>query len=188
MVIIRALSLFIILMILTGVIYPVGITAIAKVFFPYQAHGTIVERSGATVGSALLAQKFESPDYFHARPSECDFSATPSWASNRGPTSKMLKQAVQERAKKLLVDNGLSSDAAIPADLLFASSSGLDPHISPAAMYFQLDRVVRARGFTPGQKALLEALAAKFIEPPQFGFLGEPRVNVLLLNIAIDDL
>ncbi|MCX6339002.1 MAG: potassium-transporting ATPase subunit KdpC [Candidatus Aureabacteria bacterium] len=184
----KALRLFLVLTLLTGVVYPIGMTIMAKMLFPERAEGSIVKWKGVPAGSALLAQKFESPRYFHPRPSACDFNTIPSGASNQGPTSTALKKAVQERAVNLRAAHALHPDAPVPLDLLFASGSGLDPHISPAAMAFQMDRVARARGFTPPQRARLEKVSRELIEPPQFGFLGEARVNVLLLNLALDNL
>ncbi len=183
MVVVRAFRLFLVLMFLTGVIYPAGITIMAEALFPSQAAGTILQRNGISVGSVLLAQKFESPAYFHTRPSACDFNTVPAGASNQGPTSRMLKEVVQERAARLLPFAG-----PVPPDLLLASGSGLDPHITPASVAFQMDRVARTRRFSPDQRARLQMLAEGLVEPPQFGFLGEARVNVLLLNIAVDGL
>jgi len=184
----KALRLFLALTLVTGVIYPIGMTIIAKMLFPERAGGSIVKWKGVPAGSALLAQKFENTRYFHPRPSACDFSTTPSGASNQGPTSAALRKTVQERAASLRTAHALHPDAPVPPDLLLASGSGLDPHISPSAMAFQMERVARARGFTTPQRARLENVAKEFIQPPQFGFLGEFRVNVLLLNLALDDL
>jgi len=186
--ILKAFRLFLVLMLLTGVIYPMGITIAAKYFFTAHACGSMVTRNGMPVGSALLAQKFESERYFHPRPSACDFATIPSGAGNQGPTSKALKQAVQERARNLRIAHALQPDAPVPADLLFASGSGLDPHISPEALAFQMAGVAKARGFTPDKRAQMEKLARSFIELPQFGIFGEPRVNVFLLNLALDAL
>jgi len=188
MIILRAFRLFLVLTLLTGIIYPIGVTIAAKILFPESAGGSIVVCNGIPAGSALLAQQFASPRYFHPRPSAADFRTLPSGASNQGVTSTMLRQAVQERARDLCIAHALPFDAPVPPDLLFASGSGLDPHISPAAMVFQMERVARERGFTTQQRARLEQLAHEFIEPPQFGFMGEPRVNVLLLNVALDAL
>lgn len=184
----RALRLFLLLTLLTGVVYPIGMTITAGMLLPECAGGSIVKRGGASAGSALLAQKFESPRYFHPRPSASDYSAIPSGASNQGPTSAALKNAVRERAAGLRAAHALHPDAPVPPELLFASGSGLDPHISPAAMAFQMDRVAGARGFAPEQRARVETVARELIEPPQFGILGEARVNVLLLNLALDAL
>ena len=184
----KALRLFLLLTLVTGVVYPIGMTITARMLFPECAGGSIVKRKGVPAGSALLAQKFESPRYFHPRPSASDFSTIPSGAGNQGPTSTALKNAVRERAASLRAAHALHSDAPVPPDLLFASGSGLDPHISPAAIVFQMDRIAGARGFTPEQRLRLEKVSREFIEPPQFGFLGEARVNVLLLNLALDAL
>lgn len=175
-------------MLLTGIIYPLGIMTAAKMLFHDHSCGSMVTRNGMPVGSALLAQKFETERYFHPRPSACDFATIPSGAGNQGATSKALTQSVRERASKLLASHALPLTASIPADLLLASGSGLDPHISPEAMDFQLEMVARARNLNPEKRARLRKLARELIESPQFGIFGEPRVNVLLLNLALDDL
>jgi K+-transporting ATPase ATPase C chain len=188
MIVAKGLRLFLVLTLLTGVAYPVGMTITAKMLSPDRAGGSIVKWKGVPAGSALLAQKFESPRYFHPRPSACDFGTIPSGAGNQGPTSAALQKAVRDRAASLRAAYAAHPDIPVPPDLLFASGSGLDPHISPAAMDFQMNRVAGARGFTPEQRARLEKAAREVIEPPQFGVLGEARVNVLLLNLALDSL
>lgn len=172
---IQSILLTIVFSVLTGVIYPLAITGISQVAFHDKANGSLVGRNGQPVGSELLAQKFESPRYFWPRPSAGDYGTVPSGASNLGPTSAALRSNVTAHAAKL--------GANAPADLLFASGSGLDPHISPEAARFQIARVATARGVSADQIA---ALVEKFVEPPQWGFLGEARVNVLKLNLALD--
>ncbi len=184
----NALRLFVWLSILTGIVYPLALTGVLPLFFPAQAQGSLVARDGKTVGSRLLAQKFTDPHYFWARPSAADYATMPSGASNLGPTSLILKATVAERATKLRANQGFASTTPLPADLLFASASGLDPHISPAAAYFQLERVARARAFTPEQTRRCHDLIQRLVETPQWGALGEPRVNVLLLNLELDTL
>ncbi|NTV52717.1 MAG: potassium-transporting ATPase subunit KdpC [Candidatus Firestonebacteria bacterium] len=183
-----ALRLFLLLTLLTGLIYPLTMTGLLQTIFPLQAYGSLTTRAGKTVGSALLAQKFSDPKYFWPRPSAADFATTPSGASNWGPISPALRKTVGERRAALQSAQGLPATAAVPADLVFASGSGLDPHISPAAAEFQLWRVARARGLTPVQIPALKALIARNTAAPQFGCLGQARVNVLLLNLELDTL
>ena len=187
-----ALRLFAALTLLTGVLYPLTVTALARLLFPKQAGGSLVVRDGHVRGATLLAQRFGSPRYFWPRPSAGDdgrdYVTVASAASNQGPTSAGLKQAVAARADALRAAHGLATDASVPPELVLASGSGLDPHLSPDAVRFQLDRVGRARGFNAAQRTALARLVEQSIEPPQWGFLGEPRVNVLTLNLALDQL
>jgi K+-transporting ATPase ATPase C chain len=174
--------------VLTGVIYPLAVTLIAQLAFTDKANGSLVERDGKLVGSALLAQQFTGPKYFWPRPSAATYGTGPSGlaagsGSNFGPTSAQLQTNVRANAKALREAHKLPADAPVPADLVFASASGLDPHISPEAAQFQIARVAAARGLSEDR---VKALVEKFIEPPQWGFLGEARVNVLLLNLALD--
>lgn len=187
-----AVRLFIALTVLTGVIYPLLVTGIAKTFFPNQAGGSLVTASGKIVGSKLLAQRFSEDRYFWPRPSAGDdgtnYATAPSAASNLGPTSSNLIATVQSRIAIFRASNGLATNAPVPADMVFASGSGLDPHISPEAARLQINRVATARKFSAGQTRELSALVEWSIEPPQLGFLGESRVNVLKLNLALDSL
>jgi K+-transporting ATPase ATPase C chain len=174
--------------IITGVLYPLAITTIAQLAFRDRANGSLVERDGKIVGSAFLAQPFQGPRYFWPRPSAASYGTGPSGltassGSNHGPTSAQLQTDVRNNAKALREAHKLAADSPVPADLVFASASGVDPHISPAAARFQIARVAAARGMSEPQ---VRALVDKFIEPPQWGFLGEARVNVLLLNLALD--
>ncbi|MCP5524086.1 MAG: potassium-transporting ATPase subunit KdpC [Verrucomicrobiales bacterium] len=179
--IVTALRLLLVLTLLTGVIYPLMVTGIAKTCFAKQAEGSLIRCQGVIIGSELIAQSFTNEACFWPRPSSADFATVPSGASNQGPTNRDLKRAIGERAARY-------RDAQVPADLLLASGSGLDPHISPEAARFQMSRVTRARRLTPGQQRRLESLVEQSIEPPQLGILGEPRVNVLKLNLALDSL
>jgi K+-transporting ATPase ATPase C chain len=180
--------LFLVLMILTGVIYPLAVTAIAQLVFHDQAEGSPVNFNGKLIGSALLSQKTESPKYFWPRPSAGDYATVASSASNLGPSSDALKKAIADRAAKLRSANNLAADAPLPDDMITTSASGLDPHISPTAARRQIDRVAQARGFNTDQKTKLAMLVESHIEGPQLGFLGEPHVNVLLLNLALEEL
>ena len=188
----QSIRLLIVLTIMVGVIYPLVVTGLARIFFPRYASGSLLMYGGHTVGSALIAQRFGSNKYFWPRPSAGDdgtnFATMPSAASNLGPTSSNLSAAVRERATAFRAANKLPADAPVPADMLFASGSGLDPHISPESARLQIDRVALARNFTAEQRRKLAALVERSIEPPQLNFMGEPRVNVLMLNLALDQL
>lgn len=163
------------LTVLTSVIYPLFVTIIAQTAFPFEANGSLVKRNDRIVGSALLAQNFTDGRYFWPRPSAGDYGTIPSGASNQGFTSKKLQMQIVERRRAL-------GDGA-PSDLLAASGSGLDPHISPEAARFQAARVAAARGMTIDA---VMAIVDQMTEPPQFGLLGTARVNVLQLNLALD--
>ncbi len=173
----QALRFLIVLTLLTGVVYPVAVTALSKVLFAKQANGSLITVGEKTIGSELLAQKFADPKYFWPRPSGSDYATVASGATNKGPTSADLVKALSERREKL------GKDA--PADLLTASGSGLDPHLSPAAAHFQIARIAAARKLP---ESAIAALIESKTEAPQLGILGEPRVNVLALNRALDAL
>jgi K+-transporting ATPase ATPase C chain len=171
-----------------GVFYPLAMTAVIQLAFPDKANGSLVMRDGKLVGSELMAQQFTGAKYFWPRPSAATYGTGPSGiagssGSNFGPTSAQLQTNVRGNAKALRDAAKLPADAPVPADLVYASASGLDPHISPAAALFQVGRVAAARGM-PEDK--VRALVEQHVEPPQWGFLGEARVNVLLLNLALD--
>jgi K+-transporting ATPase ATPase C chain len=171
--------LFLVLVLLTGVIYPLVVTALAQVLFHDQAQGSLITRQNSIVGSRLLSQKTENPKYFWPRPSAGDYATVASGASNLGPSSDALKKAIADRVAKT---------GQAPDDLLTASGSGLDPEISPEAAHWQIDRVAKARGYSDDQVTHLKSLVDQYIQTPQLGFLGEPRVNVLMLNLALDQL
>lgn len=185
-----ALTVFILLTVITGVIYPLLITVAGQTLFPYQANGSLIVQNEKVVGSLLIGQVTDDPAYFWWRPSAVNAmqGASPealiaSGATNYGWTNATLAEQVAEREAALRAAHDLSDEAPLPADLLFASASGLDPHISLQAAAMQADRVARARGLDRDQ---LERLIARYTENRQFGVLGEPRVNVLLLNLALD--
>jgi K+-transporting ATPase ATPase C chain len=180
---IQSIRLLIVMTVLTGLVYPLIITGLAQWLMPEQANGSLVFRHGEAVGSALLAQPFNGDRYFWPRPSAAAYATVPSGASNWGPTSAALAAAVRERAAKIRASHGLAADAPVPADLVFASASGLDPHISPEAADLQVSRVAGARGLA---EDVVWSLVARFTEPPQWSLLGQPRVNVLRLNLALD--
>jgi K+-transporting ATPase ATPase C chain len=175
--ILTSVRAIVVLLLVTCVAYPLLITAIGQLAFPAQAGGSLVRQDERLVGSALLAQKFTDPRYFWPRPSAVEYGTVASGASNQGYLSQKLLDAINSRRAAL--------GPGAPADLLTASASGLDPHISEAAARFEIPRVAAARQVDP---ARLEALVAQTTERRQLGFLGEPRVNVLLLNRALDRL
>jgi potassium-transporting ATPase KdpC subunit len=182
-----ALVMIVLMTILLGGVYPAAVTAIASVLFPWQANGSLIEKDGKAVGSALIGQPFSDPGHFWSRPSATGpfpYNAASSSGSNQGPLNPALTDAVTARIKALR-DADPGNSALVPADLVTASASGLDPHISPAAAAYQVARVARARGLDPAQ---VTALVDEFTEGRQFGFFGEPRVNVLLLNSRLDSI
>jgi potassium-transporting ATPase KdpC subunit len=181
-----ALILFGLLTLVTGVFYPLLVTGIAQAVFPDKADGSLIRQGELLVGSRLIGQDFSDPAYFSGRPSAAASSAgvAASGGSNLGPSNPALFRAVQERAARLR-STGPGVGSPIPADLLTASGSGLDPHISPAAALFQVPRVARARGISA---AKVRELVDQLTEGRQLGVLGEPRVNVLELNLALDRL
>lgn len=190
--ILSALRALVILTLLTGVVYPLIVTGIAQLTFPTQANGSLIEIDGEVVGSELIGQQTDDARYFWWRPSAVDYMlgtdvANPgsSGATNFGATSETLDALVDERWIALVEVNNLSDTTIIPDDLLFASGSGLDPHISPEAARLQVERVAATRDLDVTQVA---DLVEQFVEPPQLGVLGEPRVNVLRLNLALDAL
>jgi K+-transporting ATPase ATPase C chain len=166
-----------------GVLYPLVVTGLAQVLFPDKANGQLVARGGVVVGSRLVGQMFSSPGYFRSRPSAAGsgYDAANSGATNLGPTNRKLIESVDAAIDIARREN---PDGPVPADLVTSSGSGLDPHLSPQAAFFQVPRVARERRVA---EAELRALVESRIEPRQFGFLGEPRVNVLLLNLALDE-
>lgn len=183
------LRMVLVLTLLTGLAYPLAMTGIAQAIFPSQANGSLVyNKEKEPIGSGLIGQAFRSPAYFHGRPSNAGadgYDGASSGASNYGPTNQKLIAAAADNVQAVRDDNALTASAAIPADLVLASASGLDPHISPAAAQLQAARVAKERGL-PLEK--VRALIERHSETPQFGLFGAERVNVLALNIALDSL
>jgi len=184
----QALSMLIVMTFCLGFLYPLAITGIAQIAFPAQANGSIVYLEGKPVGSRLIGQDFSSPGYFHSRPSaagEKGYDAAGSGGSNLGPTNSKLIESVTERLKQIREENGLAESAIIPADLVLASGSGLDPDISGDAAYLQTARIAKERNITLEQ---VRMLISRQVEDRQLGLFGEPRINVLQLNLALDSL
>ena len=180
-----ALSLFVFLTLLTGLAYPLLVTGMAQWFFPEQAAGSLIKHDGQWIGSHLIGQSFNDPKYFWGRPSATapmPYNAAGSGGSNLGPLNPALVETVKARVAALRAADP-ANRAPVPADLVTASGSGLDPHISPAAAAYQIDRVSRRRGLAPEQ---LRALVDQYTEGRQWGIFGEARVNVLELNLALD--
>jgi K+-transporting ATPase ATPase C chain len=182
-----AIVMTLLLCVLTGLVYPGVVTAVAQLVFPHQANGSIVEVDGRPVGSALIGQSFTRPEYFHPRPSAAGagYDPTASAGSNKGPTDRKLADTLIAGAVERAVEEDGAERGKIPADMATASASGLDPHISSANADLQVARVARARGMAPER---VRELVARYTDGRQFGIFGEPRVNVLLLNIALDSL
>ncbi|HTQ53746.1 MAG TPA: potassium-transporting ATPase subunit KdpC [Bryobacteraceae bacterium] len=183
-ILIPAVGLTLVLTVLTGLIYPLVVTGLAQVMFHHQANGSLIQVNGKIVGSALIGQKFTKPEYFHGRPSGAGdgYDAANSGSPNLGPTNQVLINRVKDDVKKFRQENPTYT-GPIPADLLTTSASGLDPDISPASAYAQVDRVAQARGLSAG--AVRQAVA-RHVEGRQLGMFGEPRVNVLALNLDLD--
>ena len=183
-ILIPAVLVTLVLTILTGLVYPLVVTGLSQALFHREANGSMIEVNGRIVGSQLIGQKFTRPEYFHGRPSAAGdgYDAANSGATNLGPTNQHLVDRVRDDIKKFRQENPTYT-GPIPADLLTTSASGLDPHISPASAFAQVDRVAKARGVAPD---VVRGKVEQHVEGRQFGIFGEPRVNVLLLNLDLD--
>jgi K+-transporting ATPase ATPase C chain len=180
-----ALKITVVLTLVTGVVYPLLVTGLAQVIFPGRANGSLIKANGHSVGSELIGQGFSKPEYFHGRPSAAGdkgYDGLSSGPSNLGPTSQKLADRVKGDVDKFRAENP-SFRGEIPADMVTASASGLDPHITPESAAAQVNRVAQARQIAPEH---IQQLVAAYTEDRQFGILGEPRVNVLKLNMALD--
>jgi len=183
-----ALRMTLLTLLVTGVAYPLAITGVARVAFHPAASGSLIERDGRVVGSALIGQGFTTDEYFHSRPSaagDSGYDASASGASNLGPTSRVLAEQVAQRVDDVVATEQGAQRGEVPVDLVTASGSGLDPHISPDAARLQVARVARTRGLDNGT---VSELVEQHVEGRQFGLLGGARVNVLELNLALDAL
>lgn len=184
--IINSLLMVLVMTLLTGIAYPLAMTGLAQALFPAQANGSLITQNGKVIGSKLIGQNFSGPGYFHSRPSTAGsdgYDATSSAGSNLGPTNQKLKDTVNETLAAVRSENNLPAQTPVPGDLVLASASGLDPHISPEAAYIQIERIAKERDLNTAE---VKALVDKHTESRQLGFLGEPRVNVLELNLALD--
>lgn len=179
-----AITLLALLTIITGVIYPLTVTGLAQALFPHQAEGSLIVIDGKTYGTELIGQQFDAPKYFWGRPSAAGYNAAASSGSNYGPMNPSLEEVVQARIDTLHTADP-NNPLPIPVDLVTASASGLDPHISVASALYQVSRVASARGLSDAE---VTSLVEEYTEGRQFGIFGEPRVNVLLLNLALEGL
>jgi len=183
-----AVKMTIVLTVLLGILYPLAMVGVAHVVFPARAEGSLIYSNGAPVGSSLIGQNFKSPEYFHSRPSAAGdkgYDATSSSGSNLGPTNKSFIDSVKQRLKTFLEENRGVQPSQVPVDMVTASGSGLDPEISPAAAEIQVQRVAKARGIS---EETVRALITSHTRSRWAGFLGEPGVNVVELNLALDEL
>jgi potassium-transporting ATPase KdpC subunit len=187
-IIIISIKFLLLMTLITGIVYPLLIFGIAKITFPQKSSGSFKGVKGNNAGSELIAQKFDSSIYFQPRPSAIDYQPMPSGGSNLGPTSQKLKEISDSLRKSYIIKNLLPENTIVPPDAIFSSGSGVDPHISPENAILQANRIIKERNYDTNKKKLLLDLIDKYTEKPQFGFLGESRINVLDLNIELDKL
>jgi len=184
--IIISLKVFLFFTVLTGIVYPLLVTGIAQIAFPAKANGSIITHNNVAVGSELIGQTFDDEQYFSGRPSAIHYNPLPSGGSNLGLTNPKLKQLVDDRKREFLRFNQLDTATQVPAEMLFASASGLDPHISPQAAMLQVERIAKARNFNEMQRKKLVQLVDSNVEPAQMRVFGQERVTVLLLNLGVE--
>lgn len=180
------MKIFLFFTVLTGLAYPLLVTGIVQVVFHDKANGSLIVKDNRIIGSELIGQNFDSIIYFTSRPSAISYSSLPSGGSNYGLTNFKLKEVVEERKNQFIIFNNTDSTTVIPSEMLFASASGLDPHVSPEAVNLQVNRISEARNFTETQKLRLINLIKDMTENPYFSFLGADRINILKLNLELD--
>lgn len=183
-----SLKIFLFFTVLTGIIYPLLVTGITQLVFPAKANGSLIIQGHKTIGSELIGQQFDSIIYFISRPSAISYNPLPSGGSNYGLNNPKLKVLSEERRRHFIAFNGLDSLTVIPSEMVFASASGVDPHISLNAALLQVERIVKSRHFNEDKKRHLLQAIASLTEAPQFSFMGEQRINVLLLNLKLNEL
>ena len=181
-----SLKIFLFFTVLTGILYPLLVTGIAQITFPAKANGSLILKNHQVIGSELIGQRFDSVVYFSSRPSAIAYNPMPSGGSNFGLTNAKLKHSVDSLRSQFIIFNQLDNNTSIPSEMLFASASGLDPHISQEAALLQVDRIVKARSFNSDARQQILQSVKRMTEAPQFLFLGEERINVLSLNIELD--
>jgi K+-transporting ATPase ATPase C chain len=181
-----SIKIFLLFTVLTGILYPCFVTGIAQLFFPYKANGSLVSKDNKIVGSALIGQPFDTCIYFNSRPSATNYDPLPSGGSNYSVTNKKLINLVASRKRTFVAENSLDSLVEIPAEMLFASASGLDPHISGDAALLQINRISKARNFNETQQQRLKQLIKNQTESSSIFWFGRERINVLLLNLELE--
>jgi K+-transporting ATPase ATPase C chain len=186
-IIIQSLKLFLMITVLTGLIYPLVILLIGQIIFPFQANGSLIVKNGKVIGSELLGQNFSDSIYFQSRPSAINYNPMPSGASNLALSNALLKEQVNTRKLEFRGNNFLSDSINVPSDMLFASGSGVDPHISAESAKLQINRIIKSRNLEPDKSKLLYNLVDSLAEYPQFEILGNQVVNVLNLNLKLDE-
>jgi K+-transporting ATPase ATPase C chain len=186
-IIFQSLSIFVVMTLLTGVIYPLFITLIGQIIFPTESNGSMIVKNGKVIGSELIGQNFADSIYFQSRPSAINYNPMPSGASNLGLSSTLLKEQFNARISEFRKNNLLDDSISVPSDILFASGSGVDPHISIEAAKLQITRIVKSRNLHSDKSKLLYNLVDSLTEYPQFGVLGNQVVNVLSLNLKLDE-
>lgn len=184
--ILTSLKILLLFSLVTGIIYPLFITGMANLLFKDKADGSLIKKNGQVIGSSLIGQAFDSTAYFWSRPSATGYNPLPSGGSNLGLTNAKLWQEFKERKQNFIRINGLQPGMHVPSEMVFASGSGLDPHISPEAAILQVDRIAKARNFSINQRNELLIVITKHIEEPQFHLFGQERINVFMLNLELD--